>query len=178
MAETGGDRVVQVNASGTVTPFVTIQKPIDLVFKGTDLLVSTVTGIIWSVDPTGTPIPFAAGFGNVSGITLAPDSSVVVSFFHNNSIYRVANEETTHDTAIAAPGVGLGRVGQVVTHTFTIQNTGNGAGGFWLAAESEHDWPLSVQGGGFVGPVVCGQARLVRVAVTIPAGTGAGITDT
>jgi hypothetical protein len=47
-----------------------------------------------------------------------------------------------------------------------------------LAAVSKHGWPLEVQGGEFVGPVECGLSRLVRVAVTVPAGTDQGVRDT
>ena len=96
-----------------------------------------------------------------------------------NSIYRYTASGTTPGVAVTAPGsAGLGQPGQVVTHAFTIQNTGNGRDGFWLAAESGRGWPLEVQGGEFVGPIECGQARSVRVAVTIPAGTAQGLTDT
>jgi hypothetical protein len=121
---------------------------------------------------------FAGGLTDPDGITLAPDGSIVVAYWLDNSIHRYIASGTTPGVAIAAPGIGLGQPGQAVTHTFTVQNSGNGRDGFWLAAESEHGWPVAVQGGEFVGPVECGQARPVRVAVTVPTGTVAGVTDT
>ncbi len=178
VAEPGGNRVSQIDASGTVTPFVTIEEPTDVVFQEGDLLVSTGTGDIWRVSSTGTPALFTAGPSDAQGITMAPDGAVVAAFGCDNSIYRFVEGGTSPGVAITAPEIGLGRSGQVLTHTFTIHNTGNGADGFWLAAESERGWPLSVQGGEFVGSVVCGQTRSVEVAVTIPAGTDVGSRDT
>lgn len=61
VAEISGDQVSQIDVSGTVTPFVTLTWPIDLVFLGDDLLVSTETGEIWRVDPAGTATRFATG---------------------------------------------------------------------------------------------------------------------
>jgi sugar lactone lactonase YvrE len=178
VAEIGGDQVSQIDASGTVTPFVTLTWPIDLVFLGDDLLVSTETGEIWRVDPSGTATRCATGPSNAGGVTLDPNGDPVVAFGADNSIYRFTEGGTTPGVQVAAPGVGLGQPGHVVTHTFTVQNTGNGRDGFWLAAQSEHGWPLEVQGGEFVGPVECGLTRRVQVAVTIPTGTEAGVTDT
>ena len=178
VAEIGGDQVSQIGATGTVTPFVTLAEPIDLVFLGNDLLVSTETGEIWRVDPAGTATLFASGPSNGQGITLAPDGSVIVAFGADNSIYRFVIGGTTPEVGVVAPGIGFGQPGQVVRHTFTVQNTGNGQDGFWLAARSEHNWPVEIQGGTFAGPVHCGQARSVQVAVTVPAGTDLGVTDT
>lgn len=178
VAEIGGDQVSQIDASGTVTPFVTLTWPIDLVFLGDDLLVSTETGEIWRVDPAGTATRFATGPSNAGGITLNPNGDPVVAFGADNSIYRFTEGGTTPSVGVTAPSrVGLGQPGQVVTHTFTVHNVGNGRDGFWLAADSKHGWPVEVQGGAFVGPVECGQARSVQVAVTVPTGTAPGITD-
>lgn len=180
VAEIGGNRVSQIDAGGTVTPFVTVTWPIDLTFLDDDLLVSTESHMsdIWRVKPDGTATRFAIGPGAASGITLAPDGSVVVAFGANNSIYRFTEDGATPGVEVVAPTVGFGQPGQAVTHTFTIRNTGNGQDGCWLAVESEHDWPLEILGGTFVGPIDCGGARLVQVRVTIPGGTALGATDT
>ena len=180
VAEFEADRVSQIDASGVVTPFATVPNPFGLAFRGDDLFVSgdAGTGEIWHVDRNGTVTLFAYGPSHAGGITVAPDGAVVAAFSGDNSLYRFVEGGTSPGVAVTVPGVGLGQAGEVVTHTFTIQNTGNGADGFWLAAESERGWPLSVQGGEFVGPVVCGQTRSVEVAVMIPAGTGVGARDT
>ena len=177
VAEIGEDRVLQIDATGTVTPFVILTEPIRLVFLENGLLVSTETDGIWRVDPAGTATLFASGPSNGLGITLAPDGSVVVAF-GDDSIYRFTEGGTTPGVEAVTPGFGFGQPGQVVTHTFTVQNTGNGRDGFWLAAESEHSWLLEVQSGGFVAPIECGQTRSVQVAVTIPAETDLGVMDT
>jgi sugar lactone lactonase YvrE len=177
-AEIGGNRVSRIDASGTVTPFVTVTGPIDLVCLGDDLLVSAETGDIWQVDPSGTATRFATGPSNAGGITLTPNGSVVVAFGADNSIYGFTAEVTKPGVEVVAPAAGFGVSGQVVSHTFTVRNTGNGRDGFWLAAESEHGWPLEIEGRTFVGPIDCEGARLVQVRVTIPGGAALGATDT
>jgi sugar lactone lactonase YvrE len=183
VSEMDGDRVSQIDAGGTVTTFVTLPRPAPLLFLGEDLLVGSdnPTSDIWRVDPSGTATRFTCDLCFAGGLTLAPDGSIVAAWWGGqklNSIYRFTEGGTVPGVAVEAPGVGLGRPGQVVTHTFAVQNSGNGRDGFWLAAGSEHGWPVEVQGGAFVGPVECGLSRLVRVAVIVPTGTDAGVTDT
>jgi hypothetical protein len=183
VSEMDGDRVSQIDAGGTVTSFVTLPRPAPLLFLDQDLLVGSdiPTSDIWRVDPSGTATRFTCDLCFAGGLTMAPDGSIVAACWGGekiNSIYRFTEGGTTPGVAVAAPGAGLGQPGQVVTHTFTVQNSGNGRDGFWLAAESERGWPVTVQGGEFVGPVECGQTRPVRVAVTVPTGTVAGVTDT
>ncbi|MGD9100179.1 MAG: hypothetical protein PVF45_06830, partial [Anaerolineae bacterium] len=74
VAETDANRVSQIDASGSVTPFVTLPAPFGLVFWGDDLFVisDSEKGEIWRVDPTGTATLFANGPSYVGGITVAP----------------------------------------------------------------------------------------------------------
>jgi sugar lactone lactonase YvrE len=183
VSEMDGDRVSQIDAGGTVTPFVTLPRPAPLMFLGQDLLVGSdnLTSDIWRVGPSGTRTRFTCDLCFAGGLTLDPDGNSVAACWggeKTNSIYRFTEGGTTPGVAVEAPGVGLGQPGQVVTHTFTVRNIGNGRDGFWLVAESEHGWPVKVQGGEFVGPVECGLNRSVRVAVTVPAGTDRGVRDT
>jgi hypothetical protein len=178
VAELGGNRVSQVGGSGTVTSFVTVTAPIDLAFAGADLLVSTETGALWRATPDGTTALFAQGPDNAAGIALAPDGSVVAAFGADNSIYRFTDGGTTPGVDLAAPAPAFGRSGQAITHTFTLRNTGNGQDGFRLSATSERGWPLSILGGAHAGPLHCGQAHDIQIAVMVPPGTALGITDT
>ena len=179
VAEWEANRVSRIDGSGTVTRFAAVPHPSGLAFRGDDLFVSSdvETGDIWRIDRSGTAARFAYGPSYVGGITIAPDGAVVAACSGDNSLYRFFEGGTHPGVAVTVPEVALGRAGQVVTHTFTVHNAGNGADGFWLAVESEHGWPLRVQGGEFVGPVACGQTRSVEVAVTIPAGAEMGATD-
>ena len=179
VAEMSADRVSRVTPGGQVSTFVSgIEMPRNVTFSGNDLLVATWTRTVWQVAPDGTATPHVVGPTGSRGITVAPDGSTVVSFSVDDSIYRFIKEGTTPGVEVVAPGVGCGQPGQTVTHTFTIQNTGNGQDGFWLAAESERGWSLEIQGGESVGPIACGQAHSLQVAMTIPAGTAPGVTDT
>jgi len=178
VAEMPSNRVSRVTPSGEVSTFVSgIENPRDVTFSGSDLLIATGTHMVWQVATDGTVSPHASGPSDSRGITVAPDGSTVVSFVGANCIYRYTESESTPGLQVVAPAAGFGQPGQVVTHTFTIQNTGNGCDGYRLAAESGRGWPVEIQGAGFVAPIECGQTRSVQVAVSIPVGTGLGVSD-
>jgi sugar lactone lactonase YvrE len=179
VAEPSADRVSLVTPSGEVSTFVSnLEIPRNVIFSGSDLLVATGTSMVWRVTPGGAVSLHATGPSDSRGIGVASDGSTVVSFFLDDSIYRFIEGGTAPGVEVVAPATGFGQAGQVVTHTFTVQNTGNGLDGFWLAAESEYGWPLEIQGETFVGPIDCRRGELVQVRVTIPGGTAVGTTDT
>jgi hypothetical protein len=178
VTELGAHRVTAWDAAGMLSATLPVSEPIDVTFVDDTLYVSAETGNVWRRDGSGNLEHFASGVGNAAGITPHPEGGVAVAFGWENSVYRFAEEVAAPALAFTAPELILADPGTTVTHTFTLHNAGNGRDGVWLTATSSHGWSLEIQGGEFVGPVECGLSRLVRVAVTVPAGTDQGVRDT
>ncbi|MBP7686751.1 MAG: DUF11 domain-containing protein [Thermoflexales bacterium] len=119
-------------------------------------------------------IPVGAAGGAVDAANVKITSQGDPSKFANSTLTTTAN--TLRGVAVTPGTLGQsGLPGAVVTYTLSVTNTGNAADTF----------AVTITGNAFgttaplaVGPLAAGASSILEVAVTIPAGTPAGTSDT
>jgi len=110
-------------------------------------------------------IPAGEPAGTQDLLTLEATSQTDRKISDQASVTTIVNQVA--GVSVSAPRDQRGKPGATLTYQFTVQNTGNGADSFQLAATSTRGWPINLPGGMLIGPLTADKGASSRQSVTV-----------